>query len=77
MPQDTCELEVYGYNQNNRHHHMAFERVFGIYELGEQIFSFLSAKDLLRAQQACTTFHPHVQAVKKRFTRSGPMNRGG
>jgi hypothetical protein len=54
---------------------MAFEEVFGTYELGQLIFSFLSAKDLLNAQSACSRFDMHVKAIKHEYSISDPINR--
>ena len=55
--------------------HMAFEELFGTYELGQYIFGFLSARDLLNAQKACTAFDTHVRTLKNRFTPADAINR--
>ena len=55
--------------------HMAFEELFGTYELGQYVFGLLSARDLLNAQQACTAFDTHVRTLKNRFTPTDSINR--
>ena len=70
----VISFEDYNTNQPVVSKHMAFEELFGTYELGQYIFGLLSARDLLNAQltaPSCPltqcTYQRHPQSDTKTF----------